>query len=94
MIPLRSHGGKKAGHPGNWREDAAILMGIPAGGEEILSIMWEEVGPKMKFGFVKASAIKVTCVPRDNTLVRQYFPDLGELPWKPELPSSTFAPLG
>lgn len=49
--------------------------------EEILSIIW---GSLAEIGYVEASAVKVTWVPRDNSLVHQYFPNLPELEWEPE----------
>jgi hypothetical protein len=74
------------------RTSLETMMGIPATDEEILSVVWGQIGPRMEIGFVKASEVRVTCVPRDNGLVRQYFPDLREIPWEPE-PPPTFAPL-
>jgi hypothetical protein len=48
--------------------------------EEILTITWRY----LESGFVKASEVKVTCIPRDDDFVRQYFPDLPEIPWEPK----------
>lgn len=48
--------------------------------EEILRITWGD----LEGGFVKASAVKDTCVPRDDDFVHQHFSGLPELPWEPE----------
>ena len=65
------------------RTNREAMSGIPV--QDVLSIISFASG-ELEDGFVEASAVKVTCVPHDNNLVRQYFSDLPEIPWEPEPP--------
>jgi hypothetical protein len=58
--------------------DTEFMMGIPD--EKILSIVWEN----LESGFVKESAVKVSCVPIDDDFRRVYLPDLPDMEWEPE----------
>lgn len=40
--------------------------------------------PSEFLGFVDLKNVKITCVPRDNPLVKQHFPALPEIDWQPD----------
>jgi hypothetical protein len=96
LVRRLKKGEKIRGHVSRHREDSlggilprvpdslAVSLGLAhrreLSDEDILRITWGN----LEGGFVKASAVNVTCVPRDDDFMRQYSPDLPELPWEPK----------
>ena len=52
-------------------------------GQEPRSILSIHSSDGNIWGEVEADKVRVTCVPKDNPLVRKYLPDLPELEYKP-----------
>jgi hypothetical protein len=75
------------GQVSRYKEPRMMEAIIGGPDEDILYIMWSSssiwASPPGS-GYVETSAVKVTCVPRDNNLVHEYFPDLQEIAWEPE----------
>lgn len=65
------------------KEPESGLYGALAGRQkdpELLEVIIVRVG----FGTCLASQVKVTCVPRQDDVIKQYFPWLPEFEWEPE----------
>ena len=68
---------------GDAAKDAFYGGGVKTG--NILSVMVFADDPKdILFGEVLASDVKVTCVPRDEDFIKEYFPGLPVIEWAPE----------
>ena len=65
------------------KKDALLsaFTGRQESGPETLSFSTSTYGPDRIWGDIEASKVHVTCVPRNNKFVREYYPHLQEMPW-------------
>jgi hypothetical protein len=68
---------------GDSMKNAFFGGGVKTG--KVLSVMTFEKDPRMSlYGKVLASDVKVTCVPKDDDFIKEYFPELPTIDWDPE----------
>jgi hypothetical protein len=68
---------------GNSAQDSFFGGGVKTG--KVLSVMVLSAEPKLRlYGNVLATDVRVTCVPRDDDFIREYFPGLPIIDWEPE----------